>query len=83
MHPVNEIPGLAALWEQAAGGAAAIRVAIIDGPVDFDHRSLRGANLSSTTSMTGPQPVAVRSEHGTHVASVLMAPPGGEVLGEF
>ncbi|MEE9196492.1 MAG: S8 family serine peptidase, partial [Alphaproteobacteria bacterium] len=81
MNPVSDIPGLSALWQEASGGDPEIRIAIIDGPVDLDHPSLAGARLTFGGNTQGATASSVRSEHGTHVASVLMAQPGGPVLG--
>ena len=81
MNPVSDIPGLSALRQEAAGGDPEIRIAIIDGPVDLGHPSLAGARLTFGGSTQGATASSVRSEHGTHVASVLMAQPGGPVLG--
>jgi cyanobactin maturation PatA/PatG family protease len=81
VNPVSDIPGLRTLWQDAAGGDPEIRIAIIDGPVDLGHPSLHGARLTFGGSTQGATASSVRSEHGTHVASVLMAQPGGPVLG--
>ncbi len=81
VNPVSDIPGLSALWQEASGGDPEIRIAIIDGPVDLGHPSLAGARLTFGGSTQGATASSVRSEHGTHVASVLMAQPGGPVLG--
>ncbi len=81
MDPVNDIPGLAALWRDAAGGDPEIRIAIIDGPVDLGHPSLRDAPLTLGKGMAGTTPADIQSFHGTHVASVVMGQPGGAVQG--
>ena len=80
MDPVVDIPGLWPLWQNAAAGEPAIRIAIIDGPVDFAHPSLRAARLLPDAAMPADR-LTVRSEHGTHVASVIIGSPDGPVLG--
>jgi cyanobactin maturation PatA/PatG family protease len=80
MDPVFEIPGVLPLWQSVSGGAPEIRIAIIDGPVDDTHRALRGARLTIDHTGLGAART-VRSEHGTHVTSVLMGQPEGPVRG--
>src|SRR5262249_53512172 len=80
MDPVLEVPGAQDLWRSAGAGDPAIRIAIIDGPIDLHHPSLAGARLS----ISGNDAVttsSIKSEHGTHVASVLMGVPGSSVCG--
>ena len=78
MNIFADIPGLQELWQTASGGDAAVRIAIIDGPVDFSHPALTSARVR--VGGTDPSE-AVRSEHGTHVTSVLMGVPNGPVPG--
>jgi subtilisin family serine protease len=80
MDPAREIPGATPLWQQAGGGDPAIRIAIIDGPVDLSHPSLSGARVS-VGGHDAVSTSAVKSEHGTHVTSLLMGVPGSPVLG--
>ena len=80
MDPVKDIPGLLELWRAASGGDPEIRIAIIDGPVDLHQPSLTGARLSVSDHDAAPTS-AVKSEHGTHVASVLMGAPGSSIVG--
>src|SRR5882672_10588143 len=71
MDPVAEIPGLQALHDSTAGGDPGVRIAIIDGPVDLTHQSLSAARVTpdrASADLASP----VRSEHGTHVTSVLV-----------
>lgn len=79
MDPVAEIPDLLPLWQSVSGGDPTVRIAIIDGPVDVDHPALHGARLSF--DRTGVEAPTVRSEHGTHVASVILGQPDSPVLG--
>jgi subtilisin family serine protease len=64
----------------ASAGDPEIRIAIIDGPVDFAHPSLRTARLFADTSAPA-NGFPVRSEHGTHVASVIIGTPDSPVVG--
>jgi subtilisin family serine protease len=80
MDPVTDIPDLLPLWKDASAGDPEIRIAIIDGPVDFTHPALRHARLFSGTAE--PQNgLPIQSEHGTHVASVIVGAPDSPVLG--
>src|SRR5262245_61829272 len=67
------------IWEETHGEPGVV-VAIIDGPVDLTHESLRDAKIAQL----GDVRVAadgVASRHGTHVASVIFGQPGGPVRG--
>ncbi|BBB94952.1 subtilisin-like serine proteases [Bradyrhizobium elkanii USDA 61] len=81
MNPVADIAGLAALWQKTSGGDPAVKIAIIDGPVDLNHPSLRQARVASGGEFVAPASPMIQSEHGTHVTSVLMGTPGSPVLG--
>ncbi|MCC8958277.1 S8 family serine peptidase [Bradyrhizobium sp. Pear77] len=81
MNPVADIAGLAALWQRTSGGDPAVKIAIIDGPVDLNHPSLRQARVAMGGEFVAPSSSIIQSEHGTHVASVLMGTPGSPVLG--
>ncbi|HWB49765.1 MAG TPA: S8 family serine peptidase, partial [Stellaceae bacterium] len=81
MDPVIDIPGLSELWQRASGGDPGVRVAIIDGPVDLAHPALAGAGVGLGQAAGVAAPSAIRSEHGTHVTSILAGAPGGPVLG--
>lgn len=80
MDPVSEIDGLSRLWKLVNGGDPGIRIAIIDGPVDLDHPSLTGARLILDEAAAHTK-AKIKSEHGTHVTSVLMGTPGSSVFG--
>lgn len=80
MDPIADIPGAQLLWQQANAGDPAIRIAIIDGPVDLRHQSLRGGQITMALRDTA-QASSVKSEHGTHVASILMGVPSSSVVG--
>jgi hypothetical protein len=79
MDPVAEIPDLLPLWQSVSGGDPAVRIAIIDGPVDVAHPALQGARASFDRTTLDAH--TVRSEHGTHVTSVILGQPGSAVLG--
>jgi cyanobactin maturation PatA/PatG family protease len=81
MNPVVDIPGLRALWQKASGGDPSVRIAIIDGPADLGHSALDGARVTRGGDIPGAPLPVVRSEHGTHVTSILMGTPGGPVNG--
>jgi subtilisin family serine protease len=80
MDPVAEIPGLQGLQDSASGGAPEIRIAILDGPADLAHPAFENARVTSGKAGDAPG-TQVRSEHGTHVTSVLAGQPGSAVLG--
>jgi hypothetical protein len=46
MNPVTDIPGLLPLWQKLSGGDPAIRIAVIDGPVDLGHPALSRARVT-------------------------------------
>ncbi|PAY08903.1 hypothetical protein CK489_10630 [Bradyrhizobium sp. UFLA03-84] len=81
MNPVADIAGLTALWQKTSGGDPAVKIAIIDGPVDLNHPSLRQARVAMGGQFVAPSSPIIQSEHGTHVTSVLMGTPGSPVLG--
>jgi cyanobactin maturation PatA/PatG family protease len=81
MEAVRDIPGLEELWRSSGGGQRSVRIAIIDGPVDRGHPSLRDAAIEEVRLDGGAVWSDVRSEHGTHVASIVMGQPGSPVLG--
>ncbi|MEO1087061.1 MAG: S8 family serine peptidase, partial [Acidobacteriota bacterium] len=70
------LPGLSELWQETRGDEA-IRVAVLDGPVDFQHPCFEKAHLESQEP-AGQD--AGASDHGTHVTSLifgeLQAPSG-------
>jgi len=80
MDPVTQVPGAMPLWQRVGGGDPANRIAVIDGPVDLHHPSLSGSRLA-VSDHDAVSISAVKSEHGTHIASVLMGVPGSSVVG--
>jgi cyanobactin maturation PatA/PatG family protease len=80
MDPVADIPGVRSLQDSVSGGDPKIRIAIIDGPADLTHPSLQSARMT-VDGASRDLPSLVRSEHGTHVSSVLFGQQDGPVLG--
>jgi hypothetical protein len=70
--------GLEDLWSETLGDPQ-ICVAILDGPVDRSHESLRHAALMDVKSVKPSGGVA--SRHGTHIASIIFGQHDGPVLG--
>lgn len=81
MDPLADIRGLLPLYQKASGGHPGVRIAVIDGPVDLSHPALSGARIGLGKQIAGLADPTVRSEHGTHVTSVLMGVPGSPVAG--
>ena len=82
MDAVADIPGLLPLWQEVSGGDPGIRIAVIDGPVDLSHPALSTARVTLGGQAVGLASVpTIRSEHGTHVTSLVMGAPGTSVLG--
>lgn len=63
----ENLPGIAALWEKTKGDNA-IKIAILDGPVDLQHSALQKAKLHS---LDNPIRTNVKSTHGTFVSSLI------------
>src|SRR5262249_26884742 len=75
------IPGIEPVWAETRGDER-VCVAVLDGPVDRSHPSLRGANLSPLPGLAPAQPDdGPACRHGTHVASVLFGRHDGPVPG--
>ncbi len=75
----RDLPGLLGLWRETHGDPA-VRIAVLDGPVDLAHPCLQPARrrlrLLPTLASSGGG-----SQHGTHVTSVLFGQPGTPVEG--
>lgn len=52
MNPVADIAGLTALWQRTSGGDPEVKIAIIDGPVDLNHPSLRQARVATRACLS-------------------------------
>lgn len=74
-------PGLGAIWAETRGDPA-IRVAVLDGPVDISHPSLARARLTQIDTLV---PAHARGgaacHHGTHVASIIFGQLGTAIEG--
>jgi cyanobactin maturation PatA/PatG family protease len=76
-----QIEGLAALWS-ATRGNEAVRVAILDGPVDLSHPAFAGAKLDLINTLATDAPGrGTAGLHGTHVASILFGQHDGPIKG--
>ncbi|MER6789128.1 S8 family serine peptidase [Streptomyces sp. NPDC000658] len=63
-------------------GVPAVRVAVLDGPVDFTHSCFAGAELTPlATLVSDPAGAGPMSMHGTHVTSLLFGQPESRVSG--
>lgn len=73
------LPGVASLAALTRGDPA-IRIAVLDGPVDTVHPAFANANFQY---ISGPPPDlhGAAAQHGTHVASLIFGKPGGPVPG--
>src|SRR5262245_9259892 len=81
LSAVAAIPGIRELWAQTLGDPA-ICLALLDGPVDFSHPSLAGANLPRLqTLVCAEADEGPACRHGTHVASVIFGRHDGPVPG--
>jgi hypothetical protein len=77
-HP---IPGISKLWRESLGDPA-IRIAILDGPVDLRHPSLDGAQLESVPSLVSSVcDDGAACRHGTHITSLIFGQHHGPVKG--
>jgi len=77
----TQLPGLQQLWAQTLGDPR-ICIAILDGPVDLTHPSLRAAALTriDLDEVTDSGAISA-SDHGTHVTSVIFGSHDGPVKG--
>ena len=68
------------LWDDTRGDPR-VCVAILDGPVDQSHQSLRGARLTQVESPLMTKPVGgIASQHGTHIASIIFGQHDGSLF---
>src|SRR5579864_9556372 len=80
-YEISALPGLPELWQQTQGDER-VCVAILDGPVDLRHASLR--HLAATTLETVVSTVVdngTACRHGTLIASVIFGRHDGPVRG--
>jgi cyanobactin maturation PatA/PatG family protease len=73
------IAGLHDLWAESTGDHL-VAIAVLDGPVDRRHSSLRGANLTTLELATSavPRSGGSATRHGTSVASLIFGRHGPE-----
>ncbi len=75
------LSGIRKLWAETLGDPA-VCIAILDGPVDLSHPSLKSANLTQVeTLVPGTADLGPASQHGTHIASVIFGQHDGLVPG--
>lgn len=75
------VPGLSDLWAETLGDPA-VRIAVLDGPVDLTHPCFEGADLTTlATLVPGVASSGLATRHGTSVASVLFGSHGGPIAG--
>ena len=73
------LPGIAEIWRSTLGDPS-ITVAVLDGPVDLAHPSLRGAQLTVIPGVRGSACLDAACAHGTHVASLVFGQHGVGLL---
>jgi len=77
----SALTGLQSLQRDTLGEPE-IRVAVVDGPVDFNHPCFEGADLRRVdTLVQDPAGSGRMSAHGTHVASLIFGQPNSPVPG--
>ncbi len=75
------LSGIRELWAETLGDPA-VCIAVLDGPVELSHPSLKAANLTQVeTLVPGTADLGPASRHGTHIASVIFGQHGGLVPG--
>src|SRR5436309_13679351 len=78
---LDALADLPSLWAYTRGDPR-VCVAVLDGPVDQSHPSLAGARLTHLeTLVPGTPDGGPACRHGTHVASIIFAQPGGPLRG--
>ena len=75
------LTGIRELWAETVGDPA-ICIAVLDGPVDLSHPSLKATKLTQMeTLVPGTADLGMASRHGTHIASVIFGRHDGPVPG--
>lgn len=77
----EHMAGLLALQDQTGGGSPHIRVAVLDGPVDYGHACFRGARLMALHGQVVSTTPGAAARHGTHIASLIFGQAPTEVRG--
>lgn len=76
------LPGLSDLWSVTQGDPA-IKIAVIDGPIDTTHPALNSANLEIQETHLGNK-ISITGDaakHGTHVASIIFGQHNSKIKG--
>src|SRR5262249_38741492 len=74
---MHDLPGLGELWLRTRGNPA-IRIAVLDGPVELAHPGLVGAMLKQRTVTGSPARFGGSAgRHGTRVAELIFGRTGG------
>jgi hypothetical protein len=77
----HRLPGVDEIRAQTAGDGR-VCVAVLDGPVDLSHPSLRGANLQQMDGLVPGEPDGgPATRHGTLIASVIFGRPDSQSPG--
>ncbi|AXG69829.1 thermophilic serine proteinase [Kordia sp. SMS9] len=74
---ITMLPGIEALWKNTKGDPT-IKIAVLDGPVDLQHPTLKETHIRS---LDVPTRKNVRSTHGTFVSSLIFANHNSGILG--
>ncbi|MBC8352095.1 MAG: S8 family serine peptidase [Planctomycetes bacterium] len=77
----SQLPGLEQLWARTSGDPR-ICIAVLDGPVDLTHPSLREAAITQINlDEVKDSGTTALSDHGTHVTSIIFGSHDGPVKG--
>jgi len=80
-NKIEGIPGLKDLWRETLGDTR-VCIAVLDGPVDLAHQSLKEAKLNRIeTLVQGKADQGAASKHGTHITSVIFGQHDGPIKG--
>ena len=80
-NKIEALSGLKELWRETLGDPR-ICIAVLDGPVDLTHPSLKGAKLNRIeTLVQGEADQGPASKHGTHISSVIFGQHDGPIKG--
>lgn len=83
MSNLPPLTGLSELMRRTNYGNQDICIAVLDGPVDLNHKCFEGANIERLTSLVKEEASSdgSMSVHGTHVSSIIFGQPSSEVIG--
>ncbi len=77
-HNLDKITSLKELWTVTKGDRE-ICIAVLDGPVDLKHTSLKDAKLRKIDQLNLSK--KIRSHHGTAITSIIFGNPDGPITG--